>query len=110
MIGYVRRLMRGMQVSPETLAFEVVRRVGIGGNFLTDEHTLRHLRREFWIPGLMDRQNYATWMAQGGKTMLDRAVERRDRILREHTPDWISEELQREIDRIVAAADRELIG
>jgi len=108
MIGYVRRLVRGMQVSPEALAFEVLQRVGIGGNFLTDEHTLRHLRREFWIPGLMDRQNYTTWMAQGGKTMLDRAVEWRDRILREHTPDWISEELQREIDRIVAAAGREL--
>jgi trimethylamine--corrinoid protein Co-methyltransferase len=110
MIGYVRRLIRGMHVSPETLAFEVMQRVGIGGNFLTDEHTLRHLREEFWSPGLMDRQNYTTWMAQGGKTMFDRAVERRDRILREHTPDWISEELQQEINRIVTAANRELLG
>jgi trimethylamine--corrinoid protein Co-methyltransferase len=110
MIGYVRRLMRGVHVSPETLAFEVVQRVGIGGNFLTDEHTLRHLRQEFWTPRLMDRQNYTTWMAQGGKTILDRAIERCDRILREHTPDWISEELQQEIDRIVATADRELVG
>jgi trimethylamine:corrinoid methyltransferase-like protein len=58
----------------------------------------------------MDRQNYTTWMAQGGKTILDRAIERCDRILREHTPDWISEELQQEIDRIVATADRELVG
>jgi trimethylamine--corrinoid protein Co-methyltransferase len=75
---------------------------------LTDEHTLRYLRQEFWTPRLMDRQNYTTWMAQGAKTILDRAIERRDRILREHTPDWISEELEQEIDRIVAVADREL--
>jgi trimethylamine:corrinoid methyltransferase-like protein len=42
--------------------------------------------------------------------MLDRAVERRDQILREHEPDWLEEDMQREIDQIVAAAERELFG
>jgi trimethylamine--corrinoid protein Co-methyltransferase len=110
MIGHLRRTMRGFAVTPETLAFEVIQRVGIGGNFLSDEHTVRHLRDEFWMPKLMDRQNHTTWAAQGSRTMLDRAVERRDQILREHEPDWLEEDMQREVDQIVAAAERELFG
>ena len=68
-----------------------------------------HLRDEFWIPTLMDRPSNPTWTADGSKTMLDPAAERRDQILRQHEPDWLDEDLQREIDRIVAAAERELL-
>jgi len=110
MIGYLRRTVLGFEVTPETLAFEVVRRVGPGGNFLTDEHTLRHARREFWIPRLSDRDNYVTWQAKGRQTMLERAAARRDQILREHHPEPLDEVLEREIDRIVAAAGRELLA
>jgi trimethylamine--corrinoid protein Co-methyltransferase len=110
MIGHVRRTKRGFAVTPETLAFEVIKCVGIGGNFLTEEHTLRHLRDEFWVPALSDRETHVTWTANGGKTMLDRAAERRDEILQRHEPDWCEEKMQKEIDRIVAAADRELLG
>ena len=110
MIGYLRRTTQGFEVTPETLAFEVVRRIGPGGNFLTDEHTLRHARREFWIPRLSDRDNYVTWQAKGRQTMLERAAARRDQILREHHPEPLDEALEREIDRIVAAAGRELLA
>ena len=110
MIGHVRRTMRGFAVTPETLAFEVIKCVGIGGNFLSEEHTVRHLRDEFWIPGLSDRETHATWTTKGSKTMLDRAAERRDQILRRHEPDWLEENMQKEIDRIVASAERELLG
>jgi trimethylamine--corrinoid protein Co-methyltransferase len=110
MTGYVRRLMRGMDISPETLAFEVIQRVGIGGNFLTDEHTVQHVRQEFWMPALFDRQAHALWAEQGSKTMLDRAAERLDHITTVHQPDWMDEKMQREIDHIVAAAERELLS
>jgi trimethylamine---corrinoid protein Co-methyltransferase len=110
MIGYLRRTRQGFEVTPETLVFEVVRRIGPGGNFLTDEHTLRHARREFWISRLSDRDNYVTWQAKGRQTMLERAAVRRDQILREHHPKPLDEALEREIDRIVAAAGRELLA
>jgi len=110
MVGYVRRLMGGTAVTPETLAFDVIRRVGIGGNFLSDEHTVRHLREEFWMPGLFDRLTHTQWTEAGSKTMLDRAVERLDEILAAHEPDWMDEAMQEEIDHIVAAAERELSG
>ena len=110
MVGYVRRLMGGTAVTPETLAFDVIRRVGIGGNFLSDEHTVRHLREEFWMPRLFDRLTHTQWAGAGSKTMLDRAIERVDEIMGAHEPDWMDEEMQKEVDHIVAAAERELSG
>ncbi len=107
MMGYLRRIMRGFQVSPETLAFDVIQQVGIGGTFSSEEHTLNHLRQEYWEPHLFDWDRYDTWIAKGRKTMLDRAIERKNELLRTHTPELLDAKLSKEIDRIVAAADRE---
>jgi trimethylamine--corrinoid protein Co-methyltransferase len=109
-IGFVKRIQRGMQVDEGTLAYEVIERVGIGGNFLTDDHTLKRWREEFWITKLCDRQAWDSWMQDGGKTMLQRAVDRQTKILSEHELTWLDEDVQRELDAIVAAADREVLG
>ena len=42
--------------------------------------------------------------------MLDRAVAEQTRILREHEPEWLDEAARRELDRIVAAAERQILG
>lgn len=109
-IGFVKRVLEGISVDEETCAYEVVERVGIGGNFLIDEHTLRHWREELWIAGLSDRDLWEPWLTGGGKTMLDRAVERQEQILDEHTLEWLDGKMQRELDAIVTVAERELLG
>ncbi len=109
-IGFVRRVLRGTDVNTESLAYEVIERVGIGGNFLTDDHTLTHWREQFWLPGLCDRSAWDSWHSDGCKTMLDRAIDRQEKILAEHSMDWLDDDMQREIDRIVAAADRDVLG
>lgn len=108
MAGYVKRLLRGFEVNDETLALTVIEQVGIGGSFLMEPHTRQHFRREFWFSRLFDRRLWETWEADGGKTLADRAQERKREILAKHQPDPIEEELGRELDRIVAAAAREL--
>ena len=108
-LGYVRKVARGFTVDDETLAYDAVQRVGIGGNFLSDRHTVAHVR-ERWIPDLSDRKGWEIWDREGGKTMLDRAVAEGERILREHQPDWLDEATLMELDRIMAAAERELLG
>lgn len=63
-IGFVRRLLQGVELSPETLALEVIDQVGPGGNFLGTAHTVRHFR-EVWEPRLFDHQSYPSWSAAG---------------------------------------------
>ncbi len=108
-VGFVRAAMHGFAVNEDTCAYEAIHRVGIGGNFLTDPHTLAHIR-ERWIPGLSDRSNWAGWQQEGSPTMFDRAVAEQTGILREHELEWLDETSQRELDRIVATAEREILG
>lgn len=109
-IGFVKRMMRGVGVNEETVAYDVIERVGIGESFLTEDHTLDHWRDEFWIPKLCDRDSWEPWIEKGGKSMLDRAVERQQQILNEHELTWLEEDLQAELDAIVASAKQEIYG
>jgi len=85
-IGMCMRAVRGIEVNEETLAEEVIRRIGPGGNFLTEEHTLKHFKSEFFYPRISDRQNRKIWEKQGAKDAADRARERAAKLLKEHQP------------------------
>jgi trimethylamine--corrinoid protein Co-methyltransferase len=74
-VGMVVRLLRGLAVTDGTLAVEAIHRVGPGGHFLMDDHTLQHMRSELFHPPLADRSNRATWDAQGRLGMRERASE-----------------------------------
>jgi trimethylamine--corrinoid protein Co-methyltransferase len=68
-IGMTKRFARGIEINQETLAREVIEKVGPGGHFLAETHTLNHFKDEFWRPGLMARGDRETWIQQGSKDM-----------------------------------------
>lgn len=106
---YVKRIMCGFDVDTEKIAAEVVNKVGAGGNFLIEEHTVKHFRKELWMPGLAwTRQSWDEWQSDGKKSMDDRIKEQVRLILADHAPDVIDKDLSREIDRIVERAREEL--
>lgn len=85
-IDQVRRIKKGVPVDADTLAVEVIQQVGVGGEFLTHDHTCRHLRTTQWRPSLIHRDGYDNWVANGGKSMIIRARERLAEILENHQP------------------------
>lgn len=66
---------QGFEVSPETLAEEVIHEVGISGNFLAEEHTIEHLKENWWNSSIFKRINFDTWKQDGALDLLDRAHE-----------------------------------
>jgi trimethylamine--corrinoid protein Co-methyltransferase len=108
LIGYVERVLRGIEFSVEALALEVVAQVGPGGTFIDQEHTARHFRSELFFPRLLDRQFYDAWANSGAKTMAQRCREEKQRLLREHQPQPLPEDTEKEIEAILAAARRDL--
>lgn len=44
-IGMIDQIMKGIEVSQETLALDLIDRIGPGGNYLAEEHTVRHFRK-----------------------------------------------------------------
>lgn len=110
LMGYTKRIARGFDVTPETLATDVVRSVGPGGSFLAEEHTVRHFRNELWLPdSTWTRQTWDAWANEGRHTMGNRLRDAVSRILTTHAPDPIDEDLAAEIDNIVDAARRHLV-
>lgn len=85
-IGMVMRAVRGIEVDEEGLALEVIQAVGPGGNFLTEEHTIRHLRTEFFLPRLSDRKNREEWIQAGALDARERARRIAQEILARHRP------------------------
>ena len=107
--NYVNRIARGFEVDKETLATEVVNTVGPGGNFLAEEHTVQHFRRELWLTGpAWTRQSFDGWESQGGKSFAEQIADEVERILSTHKAEPIDEGLAREVDKIVESARREL--
>lgn len=109
MAAYVKRVLRGFSVNEETLALDVIHKVGIGGSFLGEVHTRDHFRQELWFPTAFDRRRWDEWWTDGAHTMADWAQERKVQILTEHRPPAVEPDLVKEIDDIVAAARRDLL-
>jgi trimethylamine--corrinoid protein Co-methyltransferase len=54
-LGMCQRVLRGIEVNDETLATDLIIRKGPAEDFLAEEHTLDHLRTEFFMPALANR-------------------------------------------------------
>jgi trimethylamine---corrinoid protein Co-methyltransferase len=85
-LSYLSRIRKGFEVNENTLAFDVIRQVGIGGNFISESHTLNNFKQEQWNWDLFLRQNYNIWQAEGRKDILIRAKEKLDKILSANFP------------------------
>ena len=96
-----RRMLAGVALDAEALATEVIHRVGPGGDYLTDAHTLAHFR-DFWQPRLFDRRRYEAWEAAGRPRLGDRLRERTVALMDSHQPTPLADAQHAEIQRILA--------
>jgi trimethylamine--corrinoid protein Co-methyltransferase len=114
MCGAMLRIAKGFEGTEETLAVEVIKKVGIGGHFLAESHTLKHGKSERWFPTLYKRlkKTEAEWSPEtmGRQDLAAAAKIKVDEILRTHNPLPLSSETQQAIDDIVAQSERQVIS
>ena len=101
-IGSIRRYARGIEVNPETLAFDVIREMGHKAEYLWSEHTLAHFQEEIRHSPLAVRCKRDIWEKQGSLAWNERAAERAREILRQPASAYLTPEQDRELERIVA--------
>ncbi len=82
--GMCLRAGRGIEVNDDTLALDLIRQVNFTSNYLAEEHTVRHFRKEHYLPKLFIREPYDAWDKEGRASMLERARARVDGILAAH--------------------------
>ncbi len=104
----VLKAVQGIEVNDETLAVDVINKVGSTGHFLAEKHTLKHFKDVLFFPELSDRNSYDAWKKKGGKSMIKRAREKAEQILRDHWPTPLDKDVQKEISEIIGRAEKEL--
>ncbi len=102
--GYVRRMLDGFDVTDETLALDVIREVGPGGNFLTHPHTARSFKKEFFLTDVFERMSYQTWRTREVRGMEEHCREKARRILAGHDSRALHRGEEKVVDEIVGEA------
>jgi len=79
--------------------------MGSVGGFFATPHTVRHFRKEIMVPALVGREARDAWEATGAPDMADRAREEAMRLLSEHHPPALPENVVEQLDEIVCEAE-----
>jgi len=109
--GSIYRARNGFTADADALAVEVVAAVMTSThNFLGQKHTMKYLRSgEVFITKLAERGSWEGWEAGGRTGMVERAQAEAQRILREHEVPPLEATQERELDALMAAAEKELV-
>lgn len=98
------RMRKGMNVNQESLAVELIDRVGPGGSFAGTGDTLKHLGIDVWLPVLADRNTEDNWKKEGSESMCSKARKMALDILSNHEVKPLDQEQKRDIDKVMKAA------
>lgn len=96
-LGMCMRAVKGIEITDDQLAVDVITGVGSDGNYLMNDHTLAHMRSEFFYPGATDRRNVARWTAEGSPDGRELARRMAVDILASHKPQGIAPEVESRI-------------
>lgn len=98
MLGIIQRTLKGIEVSDDTLSFEVIKDVIEGpGHYLGHAQTLALMDREYLYPTIADRSSLSAWEEEGSIGMLDKARKEAKRRLTTHYPQSIDPKIDAEI-------------
>jgi len=107
-LGAIKRFFRGVDISSESLALDLIHEIGPGGEFLSEEHTLRHFKNETWRSNLMDREQFTAWERNGKLTMYDRLNREARKMLETDIPKLLGSRVENEYDSIIANRREEI--
>jgi trimethylamine---corrinoid protein Co-methyltransferase len=96
-IGMVMRALDGIKVNDETLAFDLIKKAGPGGHFISTRHTRRHMRSELYKPQHSDRENRDRWQKEGAKDSRQRAAGKAQEILAKPAQSMIPGDVRKRI-------------
>ena len=106
--GMLRKIISGVKIDDQSLAWDDILNVSSGGHFLESESTLLHCRDAFKNV-LFSRLSWEAWSKQGKKDLIDRAKEMYRKLKIEENQVDLPKETAKEMNEIVKAADHALI-
>ncbi len=106
-VRMIRRMLDGVPVNDETLAVDIIREVGIGGEFVTHQHTFDNFKANQSQSLLIDRNTRGVWVEEGSKDMHTRCNDFAREILATHQPEPLADNVAKTLNDIVVEAEKE---
>jgi trimethylamine--corrinoid protein Co-methyltransferase len=97
--GMIMRAVEGITVDEETLAFDLLKKVGPGGHFVSSRHTRRHMRSEQYQPQLSNRDDREKWEKTGAKDTKARAADKVREVLEQPEQPVLPPEIRAQINQ-----------
>lgn len=107
-INWVKRYIRGFDISRDRIGMDVIQKVGPGGNFLSEEQTLRLHLEEHWRPKFLNRDTFETWVEKGSNSYDEVARQKAIEILGSHKPEPLPADVCKNLDEILKKAEKTL--
>ena len=107
----IHRVRRGFTADTDSLAVDVIANVMNGShNFLGQRHTMKYLKNgEVFMSKLAERGSWESWEKGGRRGLAEQAQAEAERVLREHQVEPLSEVQEKALDKIMSAAEKELV-
>jgi trimethylamine--corrinoid protein Co-methyltransferase len=99
--------LRRFQINDDALALDLIHRVGPGGHFLGERHTVEHFKQEIWNRELSD--TFILDPAAKG-SFVERARAKVKEILATHAPPPVEESVRKEMEQILRHAEKDILG
>lgn len=107
MIRMIQTATRGVTISDETLAFDVIHEVGPGGAYISHDHTFKSTRSQSQAE-LFDRRSRGNWLKKTqGEAIIERAYAAAATIIAEHQPLPLPDGAAETLKEMVSEFDRE---
>ncbi len=107
-VHMTRRILQGIPVNKETIALDVIKAVGPCGNYLSQRHTLKYMRKELSTTNLINRKMRDNWENAGSKDMVAVAREKAIDILENYKVTPLPDDVKKKIHDIVEEGEAEV--
>ena len=99
-IGQLKRVRRGIEVNKESIALDLIKQVGLAGDFLSTEHTLDNFKKELVFPELVFRGKRDSWDNAGSKDLLEMAEAKVKEILTRKQENYLPSVIREKILKV----------
>jgi len=100
-IESIKRLLNGVDTGSDKEIRELINKVGPGGQYVSEEHTLKNFR-SVWFPTLFDRNNYSRWNEEGSLNLKQRLNKKTREIIFNLQKEEPVKETLSSIDKVMA--------
>jgi trimethylamine---corrinoid protein Co-methyltransferase len=98
LVDYTKRFMKPLEFTEDSMATDLMEKVGPGGHFISEPHTLKHCRSEYMVPSIFARESYDAWTKKDYPTAMQLAANKAEKMLGQYEMPKIDREIRKDLE------------